>query len=260
MSNWWEQAAAAAASNLSSMAQKASDHLEAQGGLQGMVGTAKSTVGGMDVHGNVQGFNSANKDANQLLQEAIGAEKGKVASVGDNCIDLLQGEVVLRIIDDMQIDLSEMLRVKVRGRGVITNYRFVLKIFKSSWQPCVWWLYERKFFEFPLTMVLRVEDSYRSKENMPGVREWTATVHTKDGRRIVCVVPNEEAQSKFCELSNMSKLQNGIFARAYGATQSDIGWSLYDAEVEYMSMGVGTAFHLFEFSKLKMFFSLVFIL
>ena len=139
MSNWWEQAAAAAMNTASNALQKASDHVEAQGGLGGMVGTAKSTVTGMDNDGKLRRQGDGQPcSAQQRLQNMIASEKTHIEKYGNCGIILENGEEILRVIEDMQIDCSDIVRCKVRGRGVITNYRFILKIFKTGWEPCVW--------------------------------------------------------------------------------------------------------------------------
>ena len=67
-----------------------------------------------------------------------------------------------------------------------------------------------------------------------------ATIHAKDGRKILCVVQKEEDQAKLCDLPLMNKLK--LFCHAYGVSDSDPGWSMYDAEEEYKRMGIGARF------------------
>ena len=123
---------------------------------------------------------------------------------------------------------EDILKYRMRWCSKLIQHFGIKKTcpaFESTFQ-----LANKMFFIFMLTRTIFCLCKYY---------RWLATINTKDGRRIVCVLPNEDAQSKISELPLMNKLS--LFAYKFGASASDCGWSMYNAEEEYQVMGIGTS-------------------
>lgn len=211
--------------------------------LAGAFSKVKGEIKGAVKGGGGGGHGHSRKDPGPPPTPPSGAD----VPSGTSFEDILVGERVVAIVKVASIVVTNPL-CELRGRILVTNYRFKFQMPKNTLREELFWMRDAGYFD--LVMGTIEDISEERKQNNMGNNEIRLKVATKDLRSMTMVVASDEdvrnimdAYGAFGIPGNPTLLFAFKHAEAYWAAEpqrkgDNGGWTLYDPLREYARLGV----------------------